>query len=117
MKSLVRSHLWWPGLDFDLEKLAKSCTACLSVKHAPAAAPLRSWVWPSKPWQRLHIDFAGPFMNRMFVLLVDAHSKWGEVIDMAKSTTTTNSVAALRHLFAAYGLTEQVVSDNGPLHV
>lgn len=37
MKSLSRSHLWWPGLDLDLEKLAKSCTACLTVKQAPAA--------------------------------------------------------------------------------
>ena len=33
MKLLSRSHLWWPGLDLDFEKLAKSCTACLSVQH------------------------------------------------------------------------------------
>ena len=32
---------------------------------------------------------------------------------MAKSTTAANTVAALRHSFAVYGL-EQVVSDNGP---
>ena len=33
---------------------------------------------------------------------------------MAKSTTVMSTVAALRHLFAAYGLPEQVMSDNGP---
>ena len=40
MKSLARNHLCWPGLDLDLEKLAKSCTACPSVKQAPTAATL-----------------------------------------------------------------------------
>ena len=33
---------------------------------------------------------------------------------MAKATTVTSTVAALQHLFAANGLPEQVVSDNGP---
>ena len=55
IKPLARSHLWWPGLDLDLEKLAKSC-ASLSVKQAPGATPLHPWVWPSKPWQRVHIN-------------------------------------------------------------
>ena len=30
------------------------------------------------------------------------------------STTSAKTIAALRHLFAAYGLPEQVVTDNGP---
>ena len=93
-KLLAYSHIWWPGLDLVLEHLTKSCTACLRVKQAPAAASLHAWVWSSKFWQRMHIDFAGPF-NRMFLLLVDGHSKLGEVINMAKSTIVTSTVAAL----------------------
>ena len=34
----------------------------------------------SRPWQRVHIDFAGPFRNKNFLIVVDAHSKWPEVI-------------------------------------
>ena len=45
---------------------------------------------------------------------MDAHSKWGGVIDKGKSTTATSIMAALRYLFAAYRLPDQVVSDNGP---
>ena len=52
-------------------------------------------------WQRVHINFAGPFMHQMFLLLVDAHSKWGEVIDMLKSTMATSTVAALRQFFCS----------------
>ncbi len=38
------------------------------------------WAWPVKTWQRLHIDFAGPFMGTLFLVIVDAHSKWPESI-------------------------------------
>ena len=59
------------------------------------------------------MDVAGPFMGKMFLLAVDAHSKWGEVYPMLK-TTTSKTIELLRHMFAAYGLPEQLVSDNGP---
>ena len=113
MKSLARSHVWWPGLDKDIESLAKSCQACLAVKQAPPRAPLQPWTWPSKPWQRIHIDFAGPFQNRMYFLVVDSHSKWPEMFEMSQ-TTTTKTIDVLRHLFAKYGLPQHLVSDNGP---
>lgn len=47
------------------------------------------------------------------MIVVDAHSKWLEVIPM-KSTTTEKTLEVLHNLFAAYGLPEQLVSDNGP---
>ena len=59
------------------------------------------------------MDFAGPFLGRMFVVIVDAHSKWPEVYEMS-STSTDSTIAILRHVFAAYGLPQQLVSDNGP---
>lgn len=47
------------------------------------------------------------------MVVVDAHSKWLEVILMS-STTAEKTIAVLRNLFASYGLPEQLVSDNGP---
>ena len=41
--------------------------------------PVHFWEWPATPWQRIHVDFAGPFVGRMFLIIVDAHSKWPEV--------------------------------------
>ena len=46
------------------------------------------------------------------MVVVDAHSKWLEVFPMT-STTTEKTLEVLRNLFAAYGLPEQLVSDNG----
>ena len=112
-KTLARSHMWWPGIDSKIEEMTKSCERCQAVRNSPPAAPLHPLSWPSHPWQRIHLDFAGPFFGRMFFVIVDAHSKWAEVIEM-KSTTAAATITELRQLFATYSLPEQVVSDNGP---
>ncbi|XP_062865163.1 uncharacterized protein K02A2.6-like [Trichomycterus rosablanca] len=113
MKSLARGYVWWPGIDRQIEDITKTCPGCHSVQNAPPQAPLHPWEWPSTPWQRVHIDFAGPFMNSMFLIAVDAHSKWPEVMRM-KSTTTEKTISVLRNIFSRNGLPEQIVSDNGP---
>ncbi|XP_040359235.2 uncharacterized protein K02A2.6-like [Ixodes scapularis] len=49
----------------------------------------------------------------MFLVVVDAHSKWPEVFTM-QSTTTERTVRCLRELFCRFGIPETIVSDNGP---
>lgn len=44
MKTLARDHVWWPGIDKELEALAKSCVDCAAVKQAPVSTPLHSCV-------------------------------------------------------------------------
>ena len=61
---------------------------------------------------RVNLDFAGPFQGAMFLVAVDSHSKWPEVFIM--STTVSKTIEVLRVMFAAYGLPDQIVSDNGP---
>ncbi len=83
MKAIARSYMWWSGLDKDVENQAKSCLPCQEQKSNPPAAPLHTWQWPTTPWKRIHTDFAGPFLGKMFLIVVDAHSKWPEVIMMS----------------------------------
>ena len=113
MKSIARSYVWWEGADKEIESLVKTCQ---SVKNALPKAPLHPWLWPTKPWQWLHMDFAGPFQGRTYLLVTDAHSKWLEIVEMT-STTASRTVEELRKLFSSYGLPEQLVTDNGPQFV
>ncbi|XP_069114424.1 uncharacterized protein [Argopecten irradians] len=87
MKAVARSYMWWPGIDHDIEHMCKSCVGCQEVKGAPPSAPISPWEWPSRPWQRIHIDFAGPFLDSMFLIAVDAHSKWPEVVPMRTTSS------------------------------
>lgn len=59
------------------------------------------------------MDFAGPFLGKSFFIVVDAHSKWPEVIPMSTMTSLA-TVAELTRFFASYGIPQKVVSDNGP---
>ena len=111
-KSLARLHVWWPNIDKDIETLVLGCGACNNVKNKPAAAPLHPWEWPSFPWQRIHLDFAGPFLGKYFLVLVDAYSKWIEV-EIMNNITTESTINFLRQKFACYGIPELIVSDNG----
>ncbi|XP_033733620.1 uncharacterized protein K02A2.6-like [Pecten maximus] len=113
MKNLARSYVWWPNIDSNIEQMCKSCVGCQTTSNMPKAAPVHPWDWPTTPWDRLHVDFAGPFMDSMFLIVVDSHSKWPEVYPM-KSTTTSLTIEKLRILFSQYGIPRQLVSDNGP---
>ena len=75
MKSITRTKFWWPKITTHIEELVRSCLACQSNRNKPPTTTLHPWNWPAKPWQRVHIDFAGPFMDKMFLIVVEAHSK------------------------------------------
>ena len=86
--------------------------SCQCLRNKPVLTVLHPWTWPTCPWQRLHIDFAGPFLGKSFLIIVDAHSKWPEMIPMM-TTMAKKTIAELRRVSATHGLLEQLVSDNG----
>ena len=112
MKSLALLHVWWPSIDDDMESFVKACTNCAETASNPTKVPLHQWDIPAKPWQRLHIDFAGPYRGKMWMLVVDAYSKWPEIV--MESTTAETTIKHLQQIFATQGLPFQIVSDNGP---
>ncbi|XP_022809287.1 uncharacterized protein K02A2.6-like [Stylophora pistillata] len=88
MKEAARSHVWWPGIDSDIEERARGCKQCFQTRKAPQAASLSPWSWPTAPWQRVRVDFATHQSNH-YLIVADAHSKWPEVIGPMKTTTAT----------------------------
>ncbi|XP_018403221.1 PREDICTED: uncharacterized protein LOC108780125 [Cyphomyrmex costatus] len=114
MKMIARSYVWWPGIDKDLENVAASCTICTRLKKSPSAVPLTPWPWPDKFWSRVHSDFLGPFHGHMFMLIIDAHSKWPEVIDMNTCTQASRVISEFQKIFTRFGLPRHLVTDNGP---
>ena len=99
-------------MDSDVEQMAHTCNECSSNQKSPAKSPLHPWEWPSQPWFRVHLDYAGPFMGKMFLIIVDAHSKWIDVHPTSSSTSEI-TIEKLRITFANLGLPHQIVTDNG----
>ena len=90
----------------------RTCTTCQEHQKSPALAPLHPWEWPGKPWACVHINYVAPFMGKMFLVVVDAYSKWLDV-RVVPSATSANTITVLRSIFATHGLPEILVSDNG----
>ena len=116
MKSLARMYVWWPGIDKDIEKSVQACHHCQEQQSVPPVAPLQPWKWPSRPWVRLHMDFAGPFQGKMILIVIDSHSKWIEAFP-TDSATSSKVIELSRTLFAQFGVPEALVTDNGPCFV
>ena len=112
MKALVRLHVWWLSMDSDIEQVVRSCEVCQSCHGKVPVTSDNPWIWPHLPWQRVHLDYCGPFQGGSFLVIVDAKSKWLEVLRMS-NTTAEATINALRTVFAAHGLLEELVTDNG----
>ena len=111
-KQLARLYMWWPRLDAEIEDTIKVCTNCQEHSKNPKSSDVGMWSWPTGPWKRLHIDYAGPEKNgQMYFVVVDAFSKYLEIFPMFK-TDTTKTIEKLEHLFSTFGLPENIVSDN-----
>jgi len=112
MKSLARSYAYWQGMDHDIGNMVLRCYPCASAEKQPPKATLHAWPPATKPWERIHIDYAGPRLGRYFLIIVDAFSKYPDVIPVS-NMTSRQTVAVLRKLCAQQGAPETIVSDNG----
>ncbi|XP_060094731.1 uncharacterized protein K02A2.6-like, partial [Heteronotia binoei] len=112
MKALARSYVWWPGMDGEIESWVRRCQTCQKSRPEPPSAPATRWESTRKPWSRLHLDFAGPFQGQIFMIIVDAYTKWLEVIPVG-STTSAAAIRALRRVLSTHGIPDTIVSDNG----
>lgn len=112
MKSLGRAYCWWPGFDADIDKMVLNCALCQTNRANPRKDTEHTWESAKKPWERLHVDYAGPYLGKYFFVLVDAYSKWPEV-HIVSSITTEVTIDVCRKIFSTFGIPDTLVSDRG----
>jgi len=78
------------------------------VRYGPAKS-VNEFVAPAT---NSFIDFAGPYLTSMFLVVVDAHPRLLEVEKMS-STTSEKTIETLQMLLARYGVPAQLIRDNG----
>lgn len=111
-KALARKYCWWPGIDRDHETMISECINCNTVRNNPPKSVTEEWEPAEFPFQRIHIDYAGPFLQHYFLITVDARSKWPEV-RITKDMTSETTIRECKQVFATFGIPEVLVSDNG----
>ncbi|XP_055613053.1 uncharacterized protein K02A2.6-like [Uranotaenia lowii] len=112
LKTLARGYVWWERIDKDIEDMVRNCASCQLTRPDPVKAPLHCWEQPNQPFERVHVDFAGPFLGSYFIVFVDAFTKWPEV-KILRDITTNTTIHACREFFATFGIPSVLVSDHG----
>ncbi|KAG8224491.1 hypothetical protein J437_LFUL003214 [Ladona fulva] len=79
MKNLARTRVLLPNMDREIEETVRKCLHCQDQRSEAAQAPVHSWEFPAKPWNRLHIDFAG-HNDFHWKVIIDARTKWPELL-------------------------------------
>jgi hypothetical protein len=99
------------GIDKDIEQLSKTCQSCTAVKINPAKVPVRPWDEPNRNWGRKHIDYAGPFQDYYFFIVVDAKSRWTDIKICRNPPISTSTPELLSDIFATHGYPHVLVLD------
>lgn len=115
MKQLARRYVYWKSIDKDIEKLVRSCQSCAVVRSSPAKAELHPWEEPDENWQRVHMDYAGPFQGYYFLVVIDAKSKWAEVGICKSAPSSFSTMEILQRIFSRNGFPNVLVSDNATI--
>ncbi|XP_031354229.1 uncharacterized protein K02A2.6-like [Photinus pyralis] len=115
MKMIARNYVYWHGIDRDIENIAKSCAVCAKMQSDPVKVPIHSWEKPDAPWQRLHIDYAGPKDGKFYFVIIDSHSNWPEVFASNSAPNTELTIEYLREVFSRFGIPRIIVSDNATI--
>ncbi|XP_026819318.1 uncharacterized protein K02A2.6-like [Rhopalosiphum maidis] len=108
---MARSYFWWPSIDSDIERTAKSCTLCLESRPEPQKCILTKWPKSLQVFERIYLDYLGPINNKMSLIIIDSYSKWPEVFEV-DNAETFYTLEKLKETFARFSLPDTIVSDN-----
>ncbi|XP_055922823.1 uncharacterized protein K02A2.6-like [Eupeodes corollae] len=105
-------YKYWNNIDKDIERLVRNCENCATNRSNPPKASVHPWDTPQENWERVHIDYAGPFQNFYFLFCIDAKSKWAEIIVIKDIPTSSSTIQILQHICSTHGYPQVMVSDN-----
>ena len=66
-KALLRTKIWFPGMDKLVERAVSLCQACQVVSGIPKREPLKMSELLSGPWKELASDFYGPLASSEYL--------------------------------------------------
>ena len=110
-KSFARMYVWWPNVDADISQMVTGCPICQTFRRQAPVTPLSPWTWPTRPWERIHVDYCGPVNGNMLLVIADACTKWLDVHVTTRSTAEV-TIEKLRESFSCWGIPKTIVTDN-----
>jgi len=111
-KELLRSKVWFPGIDSMVAKNIQNCYACQINTTKTDYIPFKISTMPSGPWQDLACDFYSASTVTLLVI-IDEYSRY-PVIQPVSSTAANAVIPQLHSTFSTFGNPIYLKADNGP---
>ena len=93
-KSFIRSKIWFPQIDEQVENIIKNCIPCQAATYANTSSmePLKMSDMPDKAWENLSVDFCGPLPTGQYLFfIIDEHSRY-PVVEIVKSISASTVI-------------------------
>ncbi|EFA13158.1 Transposon Ty3-G Gag-Pol polyprotein-like Protein [Tribolium castaneum] len=113
MKKRLRTKVWWPKIDYDAERLAKTCHGCTLVSAPNPPQPMKRRELPLAPWIDVAVDYMGPLPSGDYLfVVVDYYSRYKE-IKIMRNITAASTIKVLQEIFYRLGFPVSLTADNG----
>ena len=114
VKQIIRSKIYWKGMNDDIKRALSHCEACQAVRPPIAPTPLKPSPLPEQPWEEIAIDIFGPLPSgEKLLVIIDLYSRF-PIIEIVKTTTTNVIINKLENIFCVFGFPKKLRMDNGP---
>ena len=111
-KQRIRTKLYWPQIDKQIEEHVKCCHPCQLVAQPPCPEPMHPTKLPKEPWTELAIDICGPFPTGEYIVVItDYYSHWPEA-KILKNVMSATILKWLNSIFAQHGYPQVLKPDN-----
>ena len=118
----ARDTFWWPNMKQDLTWYVNGCELCGKNKLPKQAgrAPLQNTEIPSRPLEKLQVDFVGPFPStdahrfRYVLQIQDVFSRYLMLLPAEDSTAETAARLVHDRWVCTFGVPVTITSDRGP---
>ena len=110
-KQRLRTKVWWPRMDFDVEKVCKSCHGCQLVAQPSPPEPMKRTKLPTQPWQHTAADLLGPMPGGEYIFaVVDYYSRYFDV-EILTNITSADIIKSCDKIFATHGYPLSLKTD------
>ena len=112
-KQLARLTIYCPGTDNDIDNVITSCQLCQDHLPSNCKEPINLKPKPLHPFQEVAADFCA-YRGKQFLIIVNCHTDWPEIIPMGTNTKTHHLIATIRSAFCRTAIPNILWSDGGP---